>query len=57
MRKLVALLVVVAVGAMAAAAFAATRTTTWTAALTSGQEIPKQAVKNTAAHGQFKGTL
>ncbi|HEY8029274.1 MAG TPA: CHRD domain-containing protein [Gaiellaceae bacterium] len=57
MKKLVALLVVVAVGAMAAAAFAATRTTTWTAALSSGQEIPKQVVKNTAAHGQFKGTL
>jgi hypothetical protein len=56
-KKLVALLVVVAVGAMAAAAFAATRTTTWTAALSSGQEIPKQVVKNTAAHGQFKGTL
>ena len=57
MKKLVALLVVVAVGAMAAAAFAATRTTTWTAALSSGQEVPKQVVKNTAAHGQFKGTL
>jgi len=56
-KKLVALLVVVAVGAMAAAAFAATRTTTWTAALSSGQEVPKQVVKNTAAHGQFKGTL
>jgi len=56
-KKLVALLVVVAVGGMAAAAFAATRTTTWTAALSSGQEVPKQVVKNTAAHGQFKGTL
>ena len=57
MKKLIALVVVVAVAVWAAAALAATRTTVWTAALSSGQEVPKQAVKNTAAHGLFKGTL
>ena len=36
---------------------AATSSTTWTAALSSGQEVPRQAVKNTAARGLFKGTL
>jgi hypothetical protein len=30
---------------------------TWTAALTAGQETPKQTVKTPAAHGQFKATL
>jgi hypothetical protein len=29
----------------------------WTAALSSGQEVPKQVVRDTAAHGLFKGTL
>ena len=57
MRKLVALIAVVAVAISAAAALAATHATVWTAALSSGQEVPKQVVKNTAAHGQFKGTL
>ncbi len=57
MRKLVALIAVIAVAASAAAALAATHATVWTAALSSGQEVPKQVVKNTAAHGQFKGTL
>lgn len=57
MRKLVALIAVVAVAASAAAALAATHATVWTAILSSGQEVPKQVVKNTAAHGQFKGTL
>ena len=59
MRKLVALLVAGAVAALALAALsgAATRAAVWTAALTSGQEVPKQVVKTTAAHGQFKGTL
>jgi hypothetical protein len=56
-RKLVAFGVVVAVAASAAAALAATQSTVWTAALSSGQEVPKQVVKDTAAHGQFKGTL
>jgi hypothetical protein len=31
--------------------------TVWTAALSSGQEVPKQVVKDAAAHGLFKGTL
>jgi hypothetical protein len=47
------------VAALSLTAFAlgSTRTTTWTAALSPGQEVPKQVVKVTAAHGQFKGTL
>ena len=57
MRKLVALIAVVVVAVSAAAALAATHATVWTAALSSGQEVPKQVVKDTAAHGQFKGTL
>ena len=59
MRKLVALITVGAVCALAVAALslAATRSTVWTAALSSGQEVPKQVVKDTAAHGLFKGTL
>lgn len=57
MRKFVALVVIVAVGVSAAAALAASRATVWTAALSSGQEVPKQVVKDAAAHGQFKGTL
>src|SRR5947208_8166386 len=59
MRKLVGLFAAGAVCALALAAFslAATRTTIWTAALSSGQEVPKQVVKNTAAHGLFKGTV
>jgi len=56
-RKLVALIAVVAVAVSAAAGLAATRSTVWTAALSSGQEIPKQVVKDAAAHGLFKGTL
>ena len=59
MKKLVSLLAAVAVGALALTALstAAVKTTTWTAALSSGQEIPKQVVKNTNAHGLFKATL
>jgi CHRD domain-containing protein len=59
MRKLVVMLGATAVCALAVAglSFAAGHTTVWTAALSSGQEVPKQAVKNTAAHGLFKGTL
>jgi hypothetical protein len=37
--------------------FAMANTTVWTAALSSGQEVPKQIVKDPAAHGLFKGTL
>jgi CHRD domain len=59
MKKLVVLFAAGAVCALALAALslAATQTTVWTAALSSGQEVPKQAVKDTAAHGLFKGTL
>ena len=59
MRKLVLVCATGAVCALSLASLslASTRTTTWTAALTSAQEVPKQAVKVTAAHGQFKGTL
>jgi len=58
-RKLGLMLAVGAVGALSLTAFslASTRTTTWTAALTAAQEVPKQVVKVPAAHGQFKGTL
>ncbi len=59
MRKLVALLAAAAVCALALAALslAATRTTVWTATLSSAQEVPKQVVKDTSAHGLFKATL
>jgi hypothetical protein len=59
MRKLVTVLVAGAVCALAFAAMslAASRTTVWTATLSSGQEVPKQVVPDTAAHGQFRGTL
>ena len=59
MRKLGSLLAALAVCALALTALsaAAVKSTTWTAALSSGQEIPKQAVKNTNAHGLFKATL
>jgi hypothetical protein len=58
-RKVAALLAAGAVVALATAALslAAARSTVWTAALSSGQEVPKQTVKDTAAHGLFKGTL
>lgn len=42
---------------MTAVVLAAAQTTVWTAALGSGQEVPKQVVKNTAGHGVFKGTV
>jgi len=59
MKKLFALFAAGAVCALALAALslAATQKTVWTAALSSGQEVPKQVVKDTAAHGLFKGTL
>ena len=57
MKRFVALIAVGAVAVSAAAALAATRSTVWTAALSSGQEVPKQVVKDAAAHGQFKGTV
>jgi hypothetical protein len=59
MRKLIACAALGAVVAFAAAALAlaAPQKTVWTAALSSGQEVPTQAVKDAAAHGLFKGTL
>ena len=59
MKKLVPMLAAGAACALAAGslAFAGSRATVWTAALSSGQEVPKQVVKDAAAHGQFKGTL
>jgi hypothetical protein len=59
MKKLSSLLAAVAVCALALAALsgAAVKATTWTAPLSSGQEVPKQVVKMAAAHGLFKGTL
>ena len=59
MRKFVVTLAASAVCALSLAALsvAATTGTVWTAALSSGQEVPKQVVKNAAAHGLFKATL
>jgi CHRD domain len=60
MRKLVALSTAVAFAALALSALsgaATSKSTVWTAALSSGQEVPKQVVKMAAAHGLFKGTL
>jgi hypothetical protein len=56
-KKLIALLVGATVATTAAAAFATAHKTVWTAPLTSGQEVPKQVVKNAPAHGLFKGSL
>ncbi len=58
MRKLVLLLATGALCALALALSAASMSAqVWTAALSSGQEVPKQTVRDTAAHGLFKGTL
>ena len=59
MRKFLTLVGVGTVCAMALAALslAAPQKTVWTAALSSGQEVPKQVVKNPAGHGLFKATL
>jgi hypothetical protein len=58
-KNLVALIAagVVCILALAALSFGATQKTVWTAALSSGQEVPKQVVKDAAAHGLFKATL
>jgi CHRD domain len=59
MRKLVLTSIAAAISVLilAAASLAAAQKTVWTAALTVGQEVPTQVVKNTAAHGLFKGTV
>jgi CHRD domain-containing protein len=58
-KKLITLLGAGVLCTLALAAFssAAPQKVVWTAALSSGQEIPKQVVKQPAAHGLFKGTL
>jgi hypothetical protein len=57
-RKLSLLLAAGAVSALVLALSAASMSAqVWTAALSSGQEVPKQTVRDTAAHGLFKGTL
>jgi len=59
-RKLVALAAAVAVGALVLAALSAAGTRTVmgvNAKLTASEEVPKQVVKNTSAHGQFAGRL
>jgi hypothetical protein len=43
--------------ALAALSLAGSQKTVWTAALSSGQEVPKQVIKRPAAHGLFKATL
>ncbi len=43
--------------AFAALAFGGGTKQVWTAALSSGQEVPKQVVKTPKAHGLFKGTV
>ena len=42
---------------LAALSVAAPKSTVWTAALSSGKEVPAQVVKDAPAHGLFKGTL
>ena len=61
MRKLVSLLTVGACAALVFAALSSARPTAahfrFTATLNAGQEIPKQVVKDQAAHGTFTGIL
>ena len=60
MRKLIALLALVATAALVFAALSSARQNAETklgAKLTAAQEVPKQAVADTAAHGSFTGTL
>lgn len=60
MTKLLAVLTAGAVCVLATTAIsgaATAKTAVWKATLTSGQEVPKQAVKMAAAHGSFTATL
>src|SRR5689334_9978888 len=59
LRKLTTAAVLATTLALVLAAFAvgSGKTTIWTAPLSSGQEIPKQVVKDANAHGLFKATL
>jgi hypothetical protein len=60
-RKLVSILALVALSALAFASLSAARPAAshlrLTATLNAGQEVPKQAVKDQAAHGTFTGAL
>jgi hypothetical protein len=61
-RRFVTLLVAGAAGALVIASLSfakapSAKTTSWTAALTPGQEVPKQVVKTPGAKGLFKGTV
>ncbi|MHB8469740.1 MAG: CHRD domain-containing protein [Gaiellaceae bacterium] len=59
MKKLVAMLALVAVAGLATAALslAGTKGVSWSAKLTAAQDVPKQVKKDAAAHGQFTATL
>jgi CHRD domain len=59
LRKLIAVAAGLAMVTLVAAALALASgtSTVWTAPLSSGQEIPKQVVKDANAHGVFKATL
>ncbi len=61
MKKLVSILMAGAVAALVFAALSSARPAAahfrLSTVLNAGQEIPKQAVKNQAAHGTFTGTL
>lgn len=61
MRKLVSIVIAVTAAALVFAALSSARPAAahfrLSTTLNSGQEIPKQAVKNQAAHGSFTGTL
>jgi CHRD domain len=59
MRKFVTSIVLATMVALALAAvsLAGSRTIVWSTKLTAAQEIPKQVVKDAAAHGTFTGTL
>ena len=58
-KKFVISLFLATVGAfvLSAVSLAGGQSTSWSAKLTVAQEVPKQAVKNTAASGSFAGTL
>jgi hypothetical protein len=61
-RRFAALLVAGAAAALVVTSLSfakgpSAKTTIWTAALSAGQEVPKQVVKAPAAHGLFRGTV
>jgi len=56
-RKIVPLAVAFACALVVAGLSVAAGSASWSAPLTSGQEIPRQVAKDAAAHGQFTATL